>query len=89
MPDRSAEDVLREFFRLEGYARDSARVMARDVLSVLRSAGYPVEAGPELAACLEQAIDELQEATIVERGEDYNNPRFNAALTSAKGETDG
>lgn len=40
-------------------------------------------AAPELLEALEEAIAELQECTVELTGEDYNNPKFNAAIAKA------
>jgi len=38
------------------------------------------DARDELAACLTEAIDMLDECAICNTGENFNSPRFNAAL---------
>ena len=43
-------------------------------------------AAPDLLGALEAAIRELDECCFELNGENYNNPKFNAAIAKAKGE---
>ena len=44
-------------------------------------------AAPEMYEALVEAIKELNDCAIAEHGEPYNNPRFNAILAKARGES--
>ncbi|MAZ17856.1 MAG: hypothetical protein CL535_16190 [Ahrensia sp.] len=46
-----------------------------------------IAAAPELYAALVEAIDELEAYEVDASGELYNNPRFNAILAKARGES--
>ena len=59
-------------------APDLHRIATEQAAEIARLQG---ERG-ELAACLFQAIDMLDDRAIYDTGENFNNPRFNAALAA-------
>ena len=69
------------------YAREVAEIWPTHNEDEFLANQNLVAAAPEMYEALVEAIKELNDCAIAEHGEPYNNPRFNAILAKARGES--